>query len=638
MVPELGLLSLIIAAVFAAVLMSLTLVAFGRQRLSLLAYVRPLALGNFFFTSLSIVLLAYAFCQNDFSVMYVAQHSNSQLPVFYKIAALWGGHEGSILIWLFSLSFWLCLVAHCQRNMALNINVQVVAVMALLVVIFSLFILFLSNPFERVFPALTQGRDLNPMLQDIALIIHPPLLYLGYVGFAVSFSFAIVALINQQFDAAMAHWVRPWALASWLFLTAGIGLGAWWAYLELGWGGWWFWDPVENASLLPWLTGTALIHSLIASERRGLFTHWSLLLAIFTFSLSLLGTFVVRSGILTSIHAFAVDEERGLTLLLLLAVVVMAALLLFAFRAKSNPVFARFSFLSREAWLLQANVLFTIATLVVLLGTFYPLFFALAGLGSISVGAPYFNRIFTPLVILALTLMVFAPHLTWKRSHIALFSRRLCGTFIAALCAGGGLLFWLSAFQPMVLLLSTLCFWLLFSLWLRPFSSLKNRLAATLAHSAVALIVLGSVISANYTQEMSVLMTPDKTVNLAGFQLRYTKTNLLVGPNYSAEQIEIKILDQHNRAIGLLTPERRHYTVRGMLMSEPGVRWNMRGDIYAVLGEKVTAEGYAVRLYYKPMIRWVFAGGILLVISAVVALLSYRQRALRLKRGCENDE
>lgn len=636
MIPDLGLLSLSGALALAILLSIVPLAGIYCRRALLIRYAAPLSYGVCLLITLSISLLGYSFATDDFSVMYVAQHSNSQLPLFFKVAAVWGGHEGSMLFWLFSLSIWTALVAALRSRMDRQINSTVLAILGLIMVGFCLFILLYSNPFERVFPAPMEGRDLNPMLQDIGLIFHPPLLYLGYVGFAVNFAFAIAALLSGRMDAAVAYWSRPWALPAWICLTAGIILGSWWAYYELGWGGWWFWDPVENASLMPWLSGTALLHALIVTEQRGTFSYWSLLLSIFTFALSLLGTFIVRSGVLTSVHAFAVDPDRGIMLLLLLGVAIVGALTLFALRANTQSAVARFSLLSREALLLMANVLLSIATLIVLIGTFYPMLFTALGLGSISVGAPYFNSTFVPPVLLILMVMGLSPLSRWK-SMASGQIKWLAALALLALIAGSTAALMFERFYPMVAVALVLSAWVIVSnlTFVRHLS--LRRLGVLLAHCGVAVTAIGITLSSYYSTETGVKMGPGSESTLSGYQFHYDETRLLIGPNYTAEQAVIRVT-REGKEVTLLMPERRHYTVRTMLMSEPGISWNLLADLYVVMGEKVDKQNYALRFHYKPFIRWVWGGGLLMVLGGGCSLWSKRSSKKNNAGICQHNE
>ncbi|QBH98506.1 heme lyase CcmF/NrfE family subunit [Limnobaculum zhutongyuii] len=636
MIPDLGLLSLSGALALAILLSIVPLAGIYCRRALLIRYAAPLSYGVCLLITLSISFLGYSFATDDFSVMYVAQHSNSQLPLFFKVAAVWGGHEGSMLFWLFSLSIWTALVAALRSRMDRQINSTVLAILGLIMVGFCLFILLYSNPFERVFPAPMEGRDLNPMLQDIGLIFHPPLLYLGYVGFAVNFAFAIAALLSGRMDAAVAYWSRPWALAAWICLTAGIILGSWWAYYELGWGGWWFWDPVENASLMPWLSGTALLHALIVTEQRGTFSYWSLLLSIFTFALSLLGTFIVRSGVLTSVHAFAVDPDRGIMLLLLLGVAIVGALTLFALRANTQSAVARFSLFSREALLLMANVLLSVATLIVLIGTFYPMLFTALGLGSISVGAPYFNSTFVPPVLLILMVMGLSPLSRWK-SMASGQIKWLAALALLALIAGGTAALMFERFYPMVAVALVLSVWVIVSnlTFVRHLS--LRRLGVLLAHCGVAVTAIGITLSSYYSTETGVKMGPGSESTLSGYQFHYDETRLLIGPNYTAEQAVIRVT-REGKEVTLLMPERRHYTVRTMLMSEPGISWNLLADLYVVMGEKVDKQNYALRFHYKPFIRWVWGGGLLMVLGGGCSLWSKRSSKKNNAGMCQHNE
>ncbi|MDR0807255.1 MAG: heme lyase CcmF/NrfE family subunit [Enterobacteriaceae bacterium] len=638
MIPNLGLLSLLCAVALSLLLCSVPLVGAYYRRALFMRYAVPLSYGACLFITLSIVLLGYSFAVDDFSLMYVAQHSNSQLPIFFKIAAVWGGHEGSMLFWLFSLSIWTALVACLRDNVDPQINTYVLAILGLIMLGFCLFILLYSNPFVRVFPAAIEGRDLNPMLQDIGLIFHPPLLYLGYVGFAVSFAFAIAALLTGKMDSAVAHWSRTWALAAWICLTGGIILGSWWAYYELGWGGWWFWDPVENASLMPWLLGTALLHALMVTEQRGVFSYWSLLLAIFTFALSLLGTFIVRSGVLTSVHAFAVDPDRGMMLLLLLGLAVLGALTLFALRANTPPSAARFKLfsreISREMLLLLANVLLSVMTLIVLIGTFYPMLFTAFGLGSISVGAPYFNITFVPPALLILLVMGIAPFSRWK-SLPAECLKIMVLLAIFAFVIGGVLAFMFDKVYPLVILALILSLWVIFSHLLVLRQLTLPRLSAVLAHIGIAITAIGITLSSYYSTETGVKMAAGSEISLSGYQFHYDETRLLVGANYTAEQAVISVT-KNGKTVAQLLPERRHYTVRTMLMSEPGIASGVFHDLYVVMGEKVDKQNanlpsYALRFHYKPFIRWIWAGGLLMMSGAGCALWNQWRRKCRRK-------
>ncbi len=631
MLAELGYLSLLLATGLALLQGLLPWLGLRLASRPLLGCATPLALLVALLLGAALLLLASCFGQDDFTLVYVAQHANSALPLGFKLAAVWGGHEGSMLFFVFALGLWGALVALCSRRVDPLIRTRVLAIMGLIVGLFGLYTLIFSSPFDRQFPGPLEGRDLNPMLQDIGLIIHPPLLYLGYVGFAVNFAFAMAALHSGRLDGAVAHWSRPWALGSWVFLTAGIVLGSWWAYYELGWGGWWFWDPVENASLLPWLLGTALLHALVVCEKRGAYGHAVLLLSIFTFSLSLLGTFVVRSGVLTSVHAFAVDPSRGLTLLLLLGLLLTCALTLFALRADIRAPYARFGLLSKEGLLGAAILLLCVACASVLLGTFYPMVFQSLHLGSLSVGAPYFNTIFVPLALCLMTLMTQLPRLRWQ--HLAA-QRRIKVLLPCLFGLLGGTLLSLAYPEPLRaswlgLAANVLSLWLMASLLLpllQPTSRRKltlNRLGSLLAHLGVAVCALGIAQVSHHSQEGGAVLTAGQPYRLGTFEFRYEGSEPLIGPNYTAERITLSV-HQDGKEVARLTPERRHYSVRTMNMNEPGIKWGMLGDLYVVLGEKMGPGAYAMRLHYKPLVRWIWLGGLLMMAGGALRLLARR--------------
>ncbi|MCF5899908.1 heme lyase NrfEFG subunit NrfE [Aeromonas veronii] len=629
MLAELGYLSLLLATGLALLQGTLPWLGLRLASRPLLGCATPLALLVAILLGAALLLLASCFGLDDFTLIYVAQHANSALPLGFKLAAVWGGHEGSMLFFVFALGLWGALVALCSRRVDPLITTRVLAIMGLIVGLFALYTLIFSSPFDRQFPGPLEGRDLNPMLQDIGLIIHPPLLYLGYVGFAVNFAFAMAALHSGRLDGAVAHWSRPWALGSWVFLTAGIVLGSWWAYYELGWGGWWFWDPVENASLLPWLLGTALLHALIVCEKRGAYSHAVLLLSIFTFALSLLGTFVVRSGVLTSVHAFAVDPSRGLTLLLLLGLLLTCALTLFALRADIRAPYARFGFWSKEGLLGAAILLLCVACASVLLGTFYPMVFQSLHLGSLSVGAPYFNTIFVPLALCLMGLMTQLPRLRWQQ--LAPHSRlnALLPPLFGLL--GGGLLSLAYLEQGAVsgswigILANMVSLWLMASLLLNiPWRELTlNRLGSLLAHLGVAVCALGIAQVSHHSQEGGTVLSANQPYQLGAFEFRYEGREPVSGPNYTAERITLSV-HKHGKEVARLTPERRHYSVRTMNMNEPGIAWGMFGDLYVVLGEKMGPDAYTMRLHYKPLVRWIWLGGLLMMAGGTLRLLARR--------------
>ncbi|HCD12989.1 MULTISPECIES: heme lyase CcmF/NrfE family subunit [Shewanella] len=640
MIPELGHFSLIIGMAFAVLLMTVPLIGVARKDQYLVRYAWPLSYGMFFFIFLSVIALGYSFATDDFSVAYVAHHSNSQLPIFFKIAAVWGGHEGSLLFWVFSLSVWAAAVAFFSKGLEEVFTARVLAVLAMITIGFTLFMLLTSSPFERLFPIPAEGRDLNPMLQDVGLIFHPPMLYLGYVGFSVSFAFAIAALMSGRLDSAWARWSRPWTLAAWIFLTGGIALGSWWAYYELGWGGWWFWDPVENASFMPWLVGTALVHSLIVTEKRGAFRNWTVLLSIFAFSLSLLGTFIVRSGVLTSVHSFAADPSRGMFILLLLGLAIGGSLTLFAFRASEMSSPARFDLKSKETMLLVCNVLLTVAAGTVLLGTLYPLLIDALGMGKISVGPPYFNAVFVPIVLVLFGFMGIGPIIRWKKSKQGELKRQLLLPaiisavlgVIAPFIAGGEFNIW-------VALGIGAAVWIVLATLRAAYNVIKakdgsvslarmgrSELGMIIAHLGIAVSVVGATMVSNYSIEKSVRMGPGTSHELAGYTFKYLETRNVVGPNYTAQQGQVEVLKDGEK-IALLQPDRRQYNVRTMDMTEAGIDWGLFRDLYVTMGDPISRTEFAVRLNYKPFVRWLWFGSIFMMVGGFFAASDKRYRA-----------
>lgn len=575
-----------------------------------------------FFSLTSIIALALAFINDDFSLLYVAAHSNTQLPIFFKGAAVWGGHEGSLLFWVITLAIWNSAIALNYKKLQDDYLTKVLLISSSLVCAFSFFTLLASNPFEvnAVFPE--EGRDLNPMLQDIALIFHPPLLYIGYIGFASSFSLALAALWQKELPFDWLALSRKFALVAWTFLTGGILLGAWWAYYELGWGGWWFWDPVENASLLPWLTGTALVHSLVMSHQEKSLMKWSYGLSFITFSLSILGTFVVRSGIITSVHAFAVDPTRGIVLIAMLIILVLVGFGSQIFRSddiESKPIQ---SFTSRRFLFLLSNGLFTIAMITVLLGTFYPMIFQIFGLGKISVGAPYFNTLFAPLTFMALILMSAASLLKGGRNV-----KKLSSIFAVFALLIGFVLYRVQyeSIQPMVLTTWILCTFVSISMMYRFYGakSVRNKIAMLpmlLAHGGIVLACVGASMNAHHSVETSAKMGVGDSVKFERFNLVFESQNLFVGPNYTAEQVLLRINDHQS-----VIPERRHYQVRVMNMTEPGIKSYWHGDLYVTLGEKLHDGSFAVRIQYKAYIQWIWFGGLMMVFGGIVSLVLKRK-------------
>ncbi len=633
MIPELGHLSLIIALCIAVAQAYFPLIGAATGRANWIAVARPSARAQFVFMLLAFTLLTWSFIVNDFSVSYVAQNSNSQLPLHYKISAVWGGHEGSLLLWGLILSLWCCLVTFFSGKLPEIFVARVIGVMALISIGFILFMLFTSSPFERLSYMPMEGADLNPLLQDFGLIVHPPMLYMGYVGFSVAFAFAIAALLGGNLDASWARWSRPWTIIAWVFLTAGIALGSWWAYYELGWGGWWFWDPVENASFMPWLSGTALLHSLAASEKRGVFKSWTVLLAISTFSLSLLGTFLVRSGVLTSVHAFATDPARGVFILAFLAVVVGGSLVLYAIKAPGNLQGARFNYQSREMLLLINNVLLVVAMASILLGTIYPLIIDAFGLGKISVGYPYFNAVFVPIVIVIALLLVPGTMLRWRndtlhRIKVPLFRNLIITVIIGAICTA--LIANINDWKAWVGI--SLSIWIMYSMVAGIASRIKSNKnlplsfwGMSLAHLGLAVSIFGVTISSNYSEELHTRMGPGDTIELGGFNFKMGELKQYNGPNYDAVQVIFTATNNDGQQ-QTLHAEKRNYRARGMPMTEAGISPGLTYDLYVALGEMLENGDWSVRLYYKPFIRWIWFGAIFMVVGGVLAASDRRYR------------
>jgi cytochrome c-type biogenesis protein CcmF len=646
MIPELGHFALILALCVALTQGILPLLGAHQQRLQWIALARPAAIAQALLLAVAFGCLTTAFIQNDFSVLYVAQHSNTLLPLPYRIAAVWGGHEGSLLLWVVMLVMWALAVAIFSRQLPDAMVARVLGVLALVTAGFLLFILLTSNPFERLLPGAEEGRDLNPLLQDPGLIIHPPMLYMGYVGFSVAYAFAVTALLSGQLDAAWARWSRPWTTAAWCFLTLGIALGSWWAYYELGWGGWWFWDPVENASFMPWLVGTALVHSLAVTEKRGSFKNWTVLLAISAFSLSLLGTFLVRSGVLTSVHAFATDPRRGIFILVFLVAVIGSSLALFAWRAPKVGLGGRFALFSRESLLLTNNVLLVVACASVLLGTLYPLLIDALGAGKLSVGPPYFDSVFAPLMIPALFLMGAAPFARWKQASVSELARTLRWAFLAAAAVGllTPLLF--GEWKALVALSLLLAAWItlcgLLNLFERVRSTRGGRsVLATLcaqprsfygmhtAHLGIAVFVVGVAMVNGYQAEKDVMMEPGDTVAVGGYTFRFNGVRQKQGPNYTALVGDLDLL-RGETMVRSMHPEKRSYASSTMPMTEAAIDTGFTRDVYVSLGEAIDKErpeaAWAVRVYYKPFVDWIWGGCVLMALGGLLALSDRRYR------------
>ncbi len=646
MIPEIGHFLLWLALGVALVLGTVPLVGASRGRADWMAIARPASGVMFGLVLVSFGCLTAAFVLHDFSVLYVAQHSNSALPIEFRIAGVWGGHEGSMLLWLLMLCGWTVAVAMFSRRLPMPVLARILAVMGWLSVGFFLFTLLTSNPFERLTPAAADGRDLNPLLQDPGMIFHPPMLYMGYVGFSVAFAFAVAALIGGNLDAAWARWTRPWTTAAWMFLTLGIALGSWWAYYELGWGGWWFWDPVENASFMPWLVGTALIHSLAVTEKRGAFKGWTVLLAILAFSLSLLGTFLVRSGVLSSVHAFATDPERGLFILAFLTVVIGASLALFAWRAPKVGLGARFEPVSRESFLLANNVLLVVAMAAVLLGTLYPLLLDALGLGKISVGPPYFDTVFVPLMVPLVVLMGAGPLARWKHAEVPDIAKRLRWAAGATVVATLGTEWIRGEISWMASLGLLMAYWIVASvltdLWehVRPAggvrASVLQRLrlwpramvGMSLAHVGVAVFIFGVTMVRSFEVERDVSMNIGDTTEVSGYTFTFQGVQDVPGPNYRAAQ-GLVVVTKDGKEIARMRPEKRVYRVQQNPMTEAAIDSGVARDLYVSLGNAVEGGAWVVRVYYKPFVAWIWGGCVLMALGGLVAATDRRYRTVR---------
>lgn len=643
MVPEWGHFALILAFCISVGLFVLPLLGAYTSNTLLMHSGRSLAAGFFVMVVFAFGCLAYAFIHDDFSVAYVANNSNSLLPVYYKVSAIWGGHEGSLLLWVLMLSGWTLAIAIFSRSLPLDMQARVLAVMGFVGIGFLLFMLMTSNPFDRILPFPPgDGSDLNPLLQDIGLIIHPPVLYMGYVGFSTTFAFAIAALLTGRLDSAWARWSRPWANLAWGFLTMGIALGSWWAYYELGWGGWWAWDPVENASFLPWLVGTALIHSLAVTEKRGMFKSWTLLLAIFTFSLSLLGTFLVRSGILTSVHAFANDPERGVYISYFLSLVVGGSLLIFALRAPLVKNLPGFHWLSRETLLLANNILLVIIMVTVLLGTIYPLVADALGWGKISVGPPYFNFFFLPLMGLLCLVMAVGPLANWKRSEASQMFKLIWQPWVASI--GIGLLFplfygehysWLAA---LTLFLAS---WISLTLLV----DLKNRLrhhkllyglkklslsyyAMLFAHAGIAVVIIGIGFTSIYSEHRDLRMALNEPVTIGEYVFTLEQLHHQEGPNFIADEAVVRVT-KYDKFLSVMKPQKRRYLATGAIMTEVALDTTLFRDLYLAMGEPLGDTAWSVRVHVKPFIRWIWLGALMMAFGALLAIVDKRYRKVK---------
>ncbi len=649
MIPEIGHFALLLALGIAVVQAILPLIGVARRIPEWTAIAVPAVRAQAVFVLVAFGCLTYAFVVNDFSVAYVANNSNLAQPMVYRISGVWGAHEGSLLLWALLLSLWAVVISWFSRSLPVEFTARVMAVIGFISIGFLLFMLTTSNPFDRLLPAPPNGRELNPLLQDPGLALHPPLLYMGYVGMVVPFAFAVAALLDGRLDAAWVRWSRPWTAVSWTFLTFGIALGSWWAYYELGWGGWWFWDPVENASFMPWLVATGLLHSLAVTEKRGAFKSWTVLLAIFAFSLSLLGTFLVRSGVLVSVHAFATDPSRGVFILAFLGVVVGSSLILYAWRAASVSGGGSFEFLSRDTMLLVNNVLLTVAAATVLVGTMYPLFLDALNLGKVSVGPPYFETVFVPVMLPLLFLLGVGPLTHWKKDDMLRLVRKLWPAFVLSIVIAvvllllrqAGLLF-------MVGVGLFLGIWIAWTGTAAMLERLKNRngfrarlqglslsvVGMTMAHIGVGIFVVGVTFTTTFSEEKDVRMEPGDELELSGYTYRFEgvrqlEPDIVAGRNYLTNRGTVRIF-QDGDEVALLYPEKRVYTSQGgNPMTEAAIDSGLARDLYVALGEPAKDGGWSLRVYYKPFVMWLWLGSLIMGMGGLVAASDRRYRTAK---------
>ena len=646
MIPEIGQFSLILALCMAVAQTALPVAGIALKTPSLLATARYAASAQFLFLGISFLCLTYAFIAYDFSVYYVIQNSNSALPLMYRISGVWGAHEGSLLLWVLMLGGWTAALAWFSREVPDSFLARVLAVLGVVSIGFLLFLILTSNPFARTIPAAVEGRDLNPLLQDPGLVFHPPMLYMGYVGFSVAFAFAVAALISGRLDAAWARWSKPWTNMAWVFLTLGIALGSWWAYYELGWGGWWFWDPVENASFMPWLVGTALIHSLSATEKRGLFKSWTVLLAMLTFSLSLIGAFLVRSGVLTSVHTFATDPSRGIFLLILICLVIGGSLAIYAYRAPSIRSSGSYSIVSREAGILLNNIFLVTAAATILLGTLYPLFLDALGLGKVSVGPPYFNSVFIPLTMPLAAMVGIGAMARWKKDRINRLMSGMWSVLVISLVLGIGLPFLADGpYQWLAAVGLTLAIWTAASTVYGLLDRVRHRpnkiqallkqprgiWGMTIAHFGIAVFVTGVTMVSLYEQEKDLKMFPGDTYTLGGVDFKFIDVGQIPIDNYISSMGTVEAR-QDGRLIAILHPEKRFYQIQPDPLTEAGIRPGFFRDLYVSLGEPLGVSGaWSMRIHVKPFVRWIWLGAIFMAIGATLALTDQRFSVLRRK-------
>ena len=641
MIAELGNYALALSLAIAVLLAIFPLWGAEKGNAQLMALARPMTYGLFIVLSVSFGALFYLFAVNDFSVQYVVNNSNTTLPIYYRLSAVWGSHEGSLLLWIWLLSLWSAAVALFSKRLPQEAAARVLGIMGIISIGFLLFVLFTSNPFARTFPDFpVDGKELNPLLQDVGLIFHPPLLYMGYVGFSVAFAFSIASLMTGKLDTAWARWSRPWTMAAWFFLTLGIVLGSWWAYYELGWGGWWFWDPVENASFMPWLAGTALLHSLAVTEKRGSFKAWTVLLAILAFSLCLLGTFLVRSGILVSVHAFASDPTRGLYVLAYLIVVIGGSLTLYAYKGSQIRSRDNAERYSRESLLLLNNILLMTALCVVLLGTLLPLVHKQLGLGSISIGAPFFDQMFLIIMTPFALLLGIGPLVKWRRDQFSAIRTPVVVSVIIMLIAGFALPYLLQDKITVSAVLGTMMTLIIVLLslyemhqrathrdsFLQGITKLsRSHWGMVLAHLGVAMTVWGIAFSQNYSVERDVRMNVGDSVQIADYDFTFKGISDANGPNYIGGKAQIDIT-RHGQPEATLFAEKRLYTVSKMPMTEAAIDWGFTRDLYVALGEKLDNNAWALRLYYKPFIRWIWLGGLFMALGGLLCMFDRRYR------------
>lgn len=650
MIAEIGHFSIIIALLLAGLLSIYPMWGAHIKHDMMIASAKPLAIGLFVFTLIAYICLTNRFLVDDFSVSYVANHSNSLLPWYYKVTAVWGGHEGSFLLWVLIFSVWTVAVAVLSKGIPEIMVARVLSVLGMVSIGFYLFMLLTSNPFDTLIPFYpVDGADLNPLLQDFGMIIHPPMLYMGYVGFSVAFAFAIAALISGQLDSTWARWSRPWTIAAWAFLTVGIALGSWWAYYELGWGGWWFWDPVENASFMPWLVGTALMHSLAVTEKRKVFKSWTVLLAIAAFSLSLLGTFLVRSGILVSVHSFASDPSRGLFILALLVIVIGGSLLLYALRAPQLNTRSSYALASREVMLMGNNILLCAATVVVLIGTLFPLVHKELGMGSISIGAPFFNQMFTLLLVPFVMFMTIGPISRWKQQPLAALRNQIIIALGIGISAGILVVNSFDTAATYVSALGMICaFWILVSTiqevmqrvnaMPQSTSVLVNLRQLTpshwgmiLGHVGFAVSLIGITLVSNFETERDVRMQFGDQVTIAQYSIDFSEVQSIQGPNYSADRGIFDVYKDGDFVVHL-EPEKRYYSVKSITMTEAGIHTTLFRDIFIALGEQLDDQSWAVRVYYKPFVIWIWLGAGIMALGGVCSMFDKRYRMKKLAK------